>query len=163
MPLRSDWSADSCPIARSLDVMGDPWLLLIARQAFLGVSRFEEFRSALGAADNVLSRRLAAMVASGLLRKVPYRGEQRTHDEYLLTEAGADLLPVLQALLLWGEKHTTAPRQGLHMGIVHRECGHESDSADYCAQCRKPLRAQDVDWLRSWRSAEPEPLAAVGI
>ena len=65
MPLRSDWSGDSCPIARSLDVVGDPWMLLILRNALLGARRYEEFRSALGVADNVLSRRLPAMVEAG--------------------------------------------------------------------------------------------------
>ena len=160
MPLRSDWSSETCPIARSLDVMGDPWVLLIIRHGLLGARRYEEFRSALGVADNVLSRRLTGMVQAGLLRKVPYRGEQRTHQEYLLTEAGADLLPVLNALMLWGEKHTTAPRPGLHMGIVHRGCGRESTSADVCTHCHQPLHADDVDWLRNWRSDDPEPLTS---
>ncbi len=109
MPLRSDWSSDNCPIARALDVLGDPWSLLILRHALLGGRRYEQFRESLGVADNVLSRRLAAMVESGLLRKVPYRGEQRTHFEYALTEAGADALPVLNALVRVGrEAHRAA-------------------------------------------------------
>ena len=77
MPLRSDWSAATCPIARSLDVVGDPWMLLILRHALLGVRRYEDFRTGLGVADNVLSRRLPAMVDAGLLRKaVPGRAAQ---------------------------------------------------------------------------------------
>jgi len=162
MPLRSDWSADSCPIARSLDVVGDPWMLLILRNALLGARRYDEFRSALGVADNVLSRRLPAMVEAGLLRKVHYRGEQRTHHEYVLTEAGSDLLPVLNALLLWGEKHTSGPHPGEHMGIIH-SCGAESTSSDVCSGCVAELQSTEVSWLRPWRAADPQPLAGAVI
>ncbi|MET0966401.1 MAG: helix-turn-helix domain-containing protein [Nakamurella sp.] len=163
MPFRSDWSAATCPIARSLDVVGDPWMLLILRHALLGVRRYEDFRSGLGVADNVLSRRLPAMVEAGLLRKVPYRGEQRSHFEYVLTEAGADLLPVLNALLLWGEKHTDAPRIDDEMSIWHRSCGARSSSGDSCSNCGQTLHADDVSWRRSWRSADPEPLTGAAI
>ena len=163
MPLRSDWSADACPIARSLDVVGDPWMLLILRNALLGARRYEEFRSALGVADNVLSRRLPAMVEAGLLRKVPYRGEQRTHHEYVLTEAGADLMPVLNALLLWGEKHTASPHPTERMGIVHQTCGAVSTSSDRCSGCGAPLLTAEVSWSRPWRAANPQPLAGAVI
>jgi DNA-binding HxlR family transcriptional regulator len=105
MPLRSDWSAATCPIARSLDVVGDPWLLLVLRESFKGVTRFEQFRSVLGIADNVLSRRLAQMVEAGLLRRSAYHAGNRVQHEYVLTPAGADLLPVLCALAHWGERH----------------------------------------------------------
>ena len=162
MPLRSDWSADSCPIARSLDVVGDPWMLLILRNALLGARRYEEFRSALGVADNVLSRRLPAMVDAGLLRKVPYRAGQRTHQEYVLTEAGSDLLPVLNALLLWGEKHTLSPHPAEHMGIIH-SCGAESTSSDVCSACGADLHPTDVSWHRPWRATDPQPLTGAVI
>jgi DNA-binding HxlR family transcriptional regulator len=108
MPLRSDWSAATCPIARSLDVVGDPWLLLVLRESFKGVTRFEQFRAALGIADNVLSRRLAQMVEAGLLRRSPYHAGNRVQHEYVLTDAGADLLPVLCALAHWGGRHRPA-------------------------------------------------------
>ncbi len=158
VPLRSDWSADNCPIARALDVLGDPWSLLILRHALLGGRRYDEFRAALGVADNVLSRRLTAMVEAGLLRKVPYRGEKRTHFEYRLTDAGEDTLPVLNALVIWGEKHTMAPIPGARMGILHRVCGQESTTTDRCSACGGDLRADDVEWLRSWRTPELSPL-----
>ncbi len=154
MPLRSDWSARPCAIARSLDVVGDPWVLLVLRDALLGARRFEQFRERLEIADNVLSRRLQAMVAAGLLRKATYRGEQRTHQEYLLTEAGADLLPVLNALALWGEKHTTPPRPDAHIAIVHTACGETSSSADACDNCGTPMTAGDTAWRRSWHTPE---------
>jgi DNA-binding HxlR family transcriptional regulator len=109
MPLRSDWPASVCPIARSLEVVGDPWVLLILRNALLGARHYERFRAELGIAYNALSRRLQAMVDAGLLRQVLYRGPRRTHLEYHLTEAGADLLPVLQALAWRGDTHTSGP------------------------------------------------------
>lgn len=159
MPLRSDWSASVCPIARSLEVVGDPWVLLILRNALLGTRHYEQFRAELGIADNVLSRRLQAMVDAGLLRQVPYRGPRRTHLEYHLTEAGADLLPVLQALARWGDTHTSGPVRGQRLGIVHRACGHTSTTAETCSHCGAVLRPPEVAWHRPWRSTIPTPLA----
>jgi DNA-binding HxlR family transcriptional regulator len=161
VPLRSDWSGDRCPIARSLDVVGDPWVLLILRGAFQGTARFEDFRRTLGVADNVLSRRLVGMVDAGLLVRRPYRGEQRTHHEYRLTEAGADLLPVLNALTLWGEKHTRRPQPDAIMTIVHTSCGAQTNSADRCSGCGEPLVADDVTWHKAWRPESPD-VALVG-
>ncbi|NUR08823.1 MAG: helix-turn-helix transcriptional regulator [Nocardioidaceae bacterium] len=143
MALRSDWSADSCPIARSVDVVGDPWVLLVLREAFEGATRFEEFR-ALGIADNVLSRRLAGMVEAGLLERATYDGGNRPRHRYLLTGAGADLLPVLHALALWGERHR--PRSTGRMELVHEACGRPTQSADTCSHCHVPVTAADVSW-----------------
>jgi DNA-binding HxlR family transcriptional regulator len=159
MPLRSDWSASVCPIARSLEVVGDPWVLLILRNALLGTRHYERFREELGIADNVLSRRLQAMVDAGLLRQVPYRGRRRRHLEYHLTEAGADLLPVVQALARWGDTHTAGPHPDLHLGIVHRACGQPSTGSDLCSHCGEPLRPAEVAWHRPWRSPTPTQLA----
>ena len=99
MPLRSDWTGESCPIARSLEVLGDPWVMLVLRQAFSGVRRFEQFRDQLGVAENVLSKRLSTMVDAGLLRRVPYQDRRRIRHEYVLTEAGADTFPIVTALI----------------------------------------------------------------
>jgi DNA-binding HxlR family transcriptional regulator len=95
MPLRSDWTGESCPIARSLEVLGDPWVMLVLRQAFSGVRRFEQLRDQLGVAENVLSKRLSTMVDAGLLRRVPYQDRRRIRHEYVLTEAGADTFPIV--------------------------------------------------------------------
>jgi DNA-binding HxlR family transcriptional regulator len=160
MPLRSDWSASNCPVARSLDVLGDPWLVLIVREAMTGARRYEQFRGGLGVADNVLSRRLRTLVDAGLMRKVPYRAENRTHEEYHLTDAGQDLLPVLNALALWGEKHTTTPRADAHLTIVHSGCGQPTTLADSCSHCGAALTPEDVAWHRPWLSDEPVSLAA---
>jgi DNA-binding HxlR family transcriptional regulator len=143
VPLRSDWSEDTCPIARAVDVAGDPWVLLVLREAFEGATRFEQFRD-IGIADNVLSRRLVGMVEAGLLEKRPYDGGNRTRHEYLLTDAGADLLPVLHALALWGERHR--PQATGRMELVHEACGQVTTSADTCTACRVPVGAADVSW-----------------
>ena len=148
MALRSDWSVEQCPVRRGLDVVGDPWSLLIMRDALHGKRRFEQFRS-LGIADSVLSRRLAALVRDGLLVRREYQGARRVHAEYLPTQAGADLLPVLHALAGWAEAHTDLPPGGGHMAIVHT-CGAETRSADTCTGCGEPLRAQDVSWDKPW-------------
>jgi DNA-binding HxlR family transcriptional regulator len=159
MPLRSDWSASNCALARSLDVLGDPWLILIVREAMTGARRYEQFRAGLGVADNVLSRRLHTLVEGGLMRKVPYRAENRTHEEYHLTAAGQDLLPVLNALALWGEKHTTAPRPDAHLTILHSGCGRPTTLADSCSHCGAILTPEDVAWRRPWLGGEPVSLA----
>jgi len=148
--LRSDWSAELCPVRRGLDVVGDPWSLLIMRDALQGRRRFEEFRASLGIADSVLTRRLAALVRDGLLTRREYRGARRTHDEYVPTAAGVDLLPVLHALAGWAEAHTTLPDGGGHMAIVHTTCGAETRSADTCTACGQRLRSQDVRWDKQW-------------
>lgn len=144
MALRSDWSTKACPIARGLDVLGDPWLLLVLREVMSGVHRYDELRQNLGAADNVLSNRLHRLVDEGLLTLRPYRSGNRSRSEYYLTEAGADALPVLHALVRWGNRHTTAPKGPLR--IMHRVCGLEARSADWCDTCGVALTADNVAW-----------------
>jgi DNA-binding HxlR family transcriptional regulator len=154
VPLRQDWSKHPCPIARSLDVVGDPWVMLILREALFGVRRFDQFREHLQVADNVLSKRLAQMVDAGLLTKSPYRGRQRTHDEYLITDAGADLLPVLDALAHWGETYTKAPRRRTAMSILHRSAGHYSETPTVCSTCGEKLTPDDRAYERQWVTGE---------
>lgn len=150
MPLRSDWSSVNCPVARSLDVVGDPWTLLILREAIAGTRRFEDFREHLGVADTVLSRRLQSMTEAGLLERVAYRGKQRTHAEYRITDKGADLLPVINALGRWGERYTTPPHERAHLEVVHLGCGAATTSADTCTACGAPMNADDTAWRRGW-------------
>ena len=93
-----------CPIARSLERVGDWWNILILRDAFYGLSRFDEFQTSLGIATSTLSRRLDDLVASGLLDRRPYCEKPPRH-EYVLTQAGRDFRPVLHAMLGWGNRH----------------------------------------------------------
>jgi DNA-binding HxlR family transcriptional regulator len=95
---------DACPIARSLAFAGDAWSLLILRDAHAGLTRFDQFRKSLGIAPTILTRRLAALTAEGLLEKRRY-SEHPPRDEYLLTPAGQDFLPVLFIIGAWGRQH----------------------------------------------------------
>jgi DNA-binding HxlR family transcriptional regulator len=98
------FSTGACPIARGLAVIGDAWSMLILRDAGLGMTRFDQFRASLGIAPNILARRLKKLTQAGLLTKTRY-SEKPPRDEYLLTEAGRDFLPVLQVVGAWGRRH----------------------------------------------------------
>ncbi|MDZ5649639.1 helix-turn-helix domain-containing protein [Nitrospirillum sp. BR 11828] len=113
-----------CPIARSLERVGESWNILILREAFLGARRFDEFQRSLGIAPNMLSRRLRAMVADGLLEKRPYSTRPVRH-EYLLTQAGRDFRPVLWALMDWGNRHFAPEGPAVH--IVNSATGVPAD------------------------------------
>jgi DNA-binding HxlR family transcriptional regulator len=118
--------------------------MLVLREVVSGVHRYDDLRSALGAADNILSDRLRRLVDDGLLTRRPYGGGARRRCEYHLTEAGADALPVLHALVRWGNRHTTAPQGPLR--ILHRDCGTEAPSVDRCDACGVELTADNVVW-----------------
>jgi DNA-binding HxlR family transcriptional regulator len=103
-------SEQPCLIARSLALVGDAWSMLILRDAHAGLTRFDEFRKSLGIAPTILTRRLAMLTTEGLLEKRRY-SERPPRDEYILSEAGRDFLPVLFAIGAWGRKH----RNGDHV------------------------------------------------
>ena len=97
-------SENPCPIARSLAFVGDAWSILILRDAHAGITRFDNFRKSLGIAPTMLTKRLSALTEEGLLEKHRY-SEHPPREEYLLTEAGRDFLPVLFMIGAWGRKH----------------------------------------------------------
>ncbi|NMO17817.1 helix-turn-helix transcriptional regulator [Pyxidicoccus fallax] len=101
---RTSLEGADCPIARSLDVIGDWWSLLIIRDAMLGVRRFGEFQKSLGVAKNILTTRLRTLVEHGILDTAP-ASDGSAYQEYVLTPKGRDLFPVLVALRQWGEEH----------------------------------------------------------
>lgn len=101
---RKTFSSMACPIARSLERVGEWWSILILRDAFAGLTRFDEFQKNLGIAPNMLTRRLKALADAGLLERRRY-SERPARYEYLLTERGRDFRPVLVALLAWGNRH----------------------------------------------------------
>ncbi len=101
---RKSFGDMQCPIARSLERVGEWWSILILRDAFQGLSRFDEFQKNLGIAPNMLTRRLVGLVEQGLLERRQYSEHPPRHD-YVLTERGRDFRPVLWALLAWGNKH----------------------------------------------------------
>jgi DNA-binding HxlR family transcriptional regulator len=109
-----------CPIARSLERVGEWWSILILRDAFAGLTRFDQFRTSLDIAPNMLTRRLNSLVESGLLARSRYQ-EHPPRDEYLLTEKGRDFRPVVVALYAWGSRHF-AP-EGASVVLVDAETG----------------------------------------
>src|SRR5215475_12565884 len=115
--------SDACSIARTAVLIGQPWMLLVLRDLFNGVRRFDDLAEHLGIARNVLSRRLAALVEAGLVQRVAYReAGQRARHEYRLTPAGRDLRPVLLALMAYGDQHLAGP-EGPPMLVDHAGCG----------------------------------------
>lgn len=114
--------ADSpCPVARSADLLGDRWSLLVIRDAFDGITRFGDFQRSLGAARNILSDRLRRLVEAGLLAQQP-AADGSAYQDYVLTAAGRDLFPLLVALRQWGERHCFAPGEA-HSTLVERGNG----------------------------------------
>ena len=159
MPLRSDWSQRNCSMARGLDILGDPWTLLVLREAFFGNGRFDAMKARLEVADSVLTKRLAGLVEAGLLEKQAYDDGGRTRQEYVLTLMGEDVLPVLNAVTIWAEKHLPAPSEKAHMFVIHSGCGQRTTSADTCTGCGERLTADNTSWHSQTRSEAPIALA----
>jgi DNA-binding HxlR family transcriptional regulator len=119
---RSDWSADGCPMAATLDVVRTRSAFLVLREAFYGATRFEEFAQRTGLSEPITSARLRELADDGILRREPYQEPgQRTRQRYRLTDKGEDLLPVLVALMSWGDKWLSEPRSRVE--LRHRDCG----------------------------------------
>lgn len=149
-------------MARGLDILGDPWSMLVLREVFFGNGRFEAMKQRLGAADSVLTKRLAGLVDAGLLTRRPYDDGGRTRREYVLTAKGEDALPVLNAVVIWSEKHLPAPSAEAHMFVIHTGCGHRTSSADTCTACGERLTAGNTSWHSLTRTPDPVPLASAG-
>lgn len=122
----------TCSIAATLQVIGDRWSLLILRDAFRGVRRFDAFAHDLGIARNLLADRLAKLVEHGILAKVPYQERPLRH-EYRLTERGRDLSPALVALMRWGDHHLAGDLPPVV--LVHRACGEPLEQQLVCPRC----------------------------
>ena len=143
---RKRFDAMACSIARTLDLVGDWWTLLIVREAFLGVRHFAGFLDHLGIARNILADRLQKLVANGILsaepKSVPGRGY-----EYRLTEKGFDLYPLLIAIRDWGDKYLVG-EEGSPLSITHRDCG---------AVVHTEVHCESGHTLDSPRDAVPRP------
>jgi DNA-binding HxlR family transcriptional regulator len=129
-----------CPVARTLDVVGEWWTLLIVRDAIRGVRRFEEFK-ATGIADNILSARLRRLVDEGILGRERYQ-ERPDRYEYVLTEKGRALGPVIVALRGWGTRWTSG--RDLGRPPRHVTCGHEASLGYRCPHCERSLTADEI-------------------
>jgi DNA-binding HxlR family transcriptional regulator len=138
---RTSFAGMSCSVAKTLDVVGEWWTLLILRDSFLGVTRFDDWQRRLGIARNVLSARLDGLVEQGILERRQYQ-EHPPRDEYVLTRKGADLAPVLDALRVWGDNYL-APH-GPPALLVHDDCGAATTPVVHCSYCGERLRRGHV-------------------
>jgi DNA-binding HxlR family transcriptional regulator len=138
----ADYSRQSCSIAATLEVIGDPWTLLVIRDAFNGVSRFEQWQDRLGVARNVLAARLKTLVQHGVLEPRLY-SERPPRNEYLLTARGKDLYAVLVTLHGWGAKHVYG-EAGAGFDMVHRTCGQSLVPRIACGCCGEVVRPRDI-------------------
>lgn len=125
MAKRKSMSKDNCPVARSLDVVGDRWSMMIVRDAFDGISRFGEFQRNLGVARNILADRLKHLVEQGILAARP-ASDGTAYPEYVLTNKGQQLFPIVVGLRQWAEKHLFSPGEP-RSSLIEREDGSAVD------------------------------------
>jgi DNA-binding HxlR family transcriptional regulator len=136
--------ADDCSIARSLELVGEKWTLLILREAFFGVRRFEDIQRGVGCARNLLSARLAKLVEHDVLRREPYREPgHRQRYEYRLTEKGRDLFPIVVALMDWGDRWAV-DQDGPPVEVRHRDCDAQVHAKLTCDHDHTDLTARDT-------------------
>jgi DNA-binding HxlR family transcriptional regulator len=141
---RKSFGRMPCPIARSLERVGEWWSMLIMRDAFHGLTRFDEFQQSLGIAPNMLTRRLEALVSAGLLERHRY-SIHPPRDEYRLTARGRDFRPVLIALLAWGNRHF-AP-EGASVMIVDAQTGAVAEPVMVDRATGRPIREPEFAWV----------------
>lgn len=128
------WSAENCTLGRAMEILGEKWTILVLREVFVGIRRFEDMRVRTGIPRQVLTNRLAALVGHGILRRHPYQEPgERVRDEYRLTEKGFDLYPVLVAILAWGDRYLGDP-DGPPLALAHRDCGAPVSAELRCAE-----------------------------
>jgi DNA-binding HxlR family transcriptional regulator len=130
------FEGQNCSIARALALVGERWTLLVLREVLLGRRRFQEIKRNTGVATNILSDRLETLVEHGVLERRRSSDELESH-EYVPTSKGRDLIPVLVALMQWGDHHLA--EDGPPRVMVHAACGHDADPALYCSHCHEPL------------------------
>jgi DNA-binding HxlR family transcriptional regulator len=131
----------NCSVAQCLEVVGEWWSMLIIRDAFLGVTRFEDFHERLGISRNVLNQRLAHLVEAEVLERVPYC-EHPPRFDYRLTAKGQDLWPVLTAMRQWGDRWE-APK-GPPLELVHKGCGEIAEVVNRCSACGEHVTSRDM-------------------
>jgi DNA-binding HxlR family transcriptional regulator len=139
----AELAEERCSIARPASLLGDRWTLVILRQAFSRVRRFDDFQQTLGISRSLLADRLGKLVDAGILRREPYKDEIRTREEYRLTEKGLDLYPVLMALREWGDKYMAS--DGPPIELRHRDCGGTPTISLSCDRCGEEVGARDAE------------------
>jgi DNA-binding HxlR family transcriptional regulator len=139
---RKSFAHLGCSVANAVEIVSDAWTVLVLRDAFLGVKRFDEFVTSLGIARNTLTDRLERLVAAGIMTTEAYQ-DNPPRSEYRLTDKGKDLFDVLMTLRAYGERWN--PLSGPdRQRAVHVDCGHETSAVAHCAQCGERLTRRNV-------------------
>jgi DNA-binding HxlR family transcriptional regulator len=154
--LGNDYNEQVCSIAGALEVVGERWSLLIVRDVFLGLRRFDQMQANLHIARNVLQSRLTRLVEEGVLERHLYQERPPRH-EYRLTEKGLDLWPTVVALMQWGDRYA-APAAGPPVLLEHRGCGGAVDEHRICARCGARLTVREARALPGPGASEDHPL-----
>ena len=140
--VRKSLSHLECSVANTVEIVNDSWTVLILRDTFLGVRRFDQFVESLGIARNTLASRLDQLLASEMLEAQPYQ-DNPVRYEYRLTEKGKDLFDVLMTLWAYGERWYP-PSDPDHQRAIHLDCGHEASAVAHCSHCGERLTRRNV-------------------
>jgi DNA-binding HxlR family transcriptional regulator len=140
-----------CSVANTVEIVSDPWTVLILRDAFQGVRRFDQFVESLGIARNTLASRLERLTGAGVIKTVPYQDKPVRH-EYRLTDKGKDLFDVLMTLWAYGERWNPPASPGRQRAI-HVDCGHEAIAVTHCSHCGERITRHNI------RIEPPNPLS----
>jgi DNA-binding HxlR family transcriptional regulator len=138
----NELSEENCSMARTISVIGDRWTLVILRDCFLRVRRFEDFQERLGITRPILANRLKKLVDAFVLVKVPYQQRPRRY-EYRLTQKGLDLFPIVMAIVHWGDMYM-ADKKGRPLLHTHNLCGKDFDPVMVCSECGEELLPREV-------------------
>lgn len=139
---RTDFSAMACSIARAWFVVGEAWTPLILRDLSLGFTRFDELRADLGIARSILADRLRTLERAGVVTKRPYESTNRPRHEYVLTDMGRELVPLIVAIAQWGDRWLD-DGSGPPIEFDH-SCGETAEAMIICSHCQGPIKADDV-------------------
>lgn len=154
---RTNNQAGNCSIARTLQVLGEKWTLLIIRESFYGATRFEQFHRVLDCPRNLLSERLAKLVDEGILERSEYREPgSRARKEYRMTDKGRELTPILLALREWGDRHLADP-EGPPVLARHAGCGQELRVTLTCASGHQAAGPGEVELVNGPGARPPVP------
>ena len=142
---RTQFGEMPCSIARTMDVIGEPWSPLIVRNIFIGINRFDQLQQSLGISRKVLAERLRWLTESGVLERREYASKPARY-EYVLTDKGLELFDVLMVMVRWGDKWL-AGEAGPPVLYRHHACGEISHVDLHCSVCDQPMHAADIDVL----------------
>ena len=144
MARRAETADTVCPVARSLDIVGDRWTILVLREMYMGATRYEEIQIQTEATPQMLATRLKSLEADGMIERHPY-SEKPLRYEYRLTEKGRSFYPVIHALRAWGETWCKDESEEIAVRFVHRECGHDVGLGTVCPECGITVERKDLD------------------